>query len=53
MLDGVDNSSYATAHQGYSSEVVSPPPDAIQEFKLQTVLLQIGGGDREPVRLAG
>jgi len=36
MLDGVDNNSYATSHQGYSSEVVVPPPDAIQEFKLQT-----------------
>jgi hypothetical protein len=36
ILDGIDNNSYATSHQGYSSQVVVPAPDAIQEFKLQT-----------------
>src|SRR5215471_5531618 len=36
VMDGIDNNSYATSNQGYSNEVVQPPPDAVQEFRVQT-----------------
>jgi hypothetical protein len=36
VMDGVDNNSYATSHQGNSNQIVQPPPDAVQEFRLQT-----------------
>lgn len=35
-LDGVDNNSGSTNQQDNSMQVVQPPPDAIQEFKVQT-----------------
>jgi len=35
-LDGVDNNSASTNQQDNSMQVVQPPPDAIQEFKVQT-----------------
>jgi hypothetical protein len=36
MLDGVDNNSIQSGGTSGSSYVVSPPPDAVAEFKLQT-----------------
>jgi hypothetical protein len=36
VMDGVDNNSYATSHQGNSNQIVQPAPDAVQEFRLQT-----------------
>ena len=36
MLDGVDNNSYGTSNQGYSSQLVQPSPDALSEFKVIT-----------------
>jgi hypothetical protein len=36
LLDGVDNNSYGTSNQGYSSQLVQPSPDAVTEFKVIT-----------------
>jgi len=36
QLDGMDNNSYGTSNQGYSSQVVQPSPDALAEFKVIT-----------------
>jgi len=36
LMDGLDNNSYGTSNQGYSSQVVQPSPDAIAEFKILT-----------------
>ena len=36
MLDGVDNNSYGTSNQGYSSQLVQPSPDSLSEFKVVT-----------------
>jgi Carboxypeptidase regulatory-like domain/TonB-dependent Receptor Plug Domain/TonB dependent receptor len=36
LLDGVDNNSYGTSNQNYSSQVVQPSPDALAEFRLIT-----------------
>ena len=36
LLDGVDNNAYGTSNQGFSSQVVNLPPDAIQEFRIVT-----------------
>jgi hypothetical protein len=36
LLDGVDNNSYGTSNQGYSSQLVQPSPDALAEFKVIT-----------------
>lgn len=35
-LDGIDNNSYSTNLQEGSVQNVQPPPDALQEFRLQT-----------------
>src|SRR5208337_3716217 len=35
-LDGIDNNSASTNQQDNSMQVVQPPPDAIEEFKVQT-----------------
>ena len=35
-LDGVDNNSYGTSNQGFSSQVVQLSPDAVGEFKVVT-----------------
>lgn len=35
-LDGVDNNSASTNQQDNSMQVVQPPPDAIEEFRMQT-----------------
>src|SRR5687768_40111 len=36
MLDGADNNSFSTNLQERSPQVVAPPVDALQEFKVQT-----------------
>jgi outer membrane receptor protein involved in Fe transport len=36
LLDGLDNNSYGTSNQNYSSQVVQPSPDALAEFRLIT-----------------
>ena len=34
LLDGMDNNSYGTSNQGYSSQLVQLSPDALAEFKV-------------------
>jgi hypothetical protein len=36
LLDGIDNNYYSTENQGFSSQVIHPSPDAIEQFKVQT-----------------
>jgi len=36
LLDGVDNNSYGTSNQGFSNQVMQPPPDALAEMKVVT-----------------
>src|ERR1700733_12752721 len=36
LLDGLDNNSYGTSNQDYSSQVVQPSPDALAEFRVIT-----------------
>lgn len=36
LLDGVDNNAYGTSNQGFSNQVMQPPPDALDEFKVVT-----------------
>ncbi len=36
LMDGLDNNYFGTSNQGFSNEVVQPPPDAIAEFRLIT-----------------
>jgi len=36
LLDGVDNNAYGTSNQGFSNQVMQPPPDAVAEFKVVT-----------------
>jgi hypothetical protein len=36
LIDGVDNNAYGTSNQGFSSQVMQPPPDAISEFRVVT-----------------
>src|ERR671920_1027243 len=36
MIDGVDNNAYGTSNQGFSNQVMQPPPDAVGEFKVVT-----------------
>jgi hypothetical protein len=49
LLDGLDNNSYGTSNQNYSSQVVQPSPDALAEFKVITSNFsaeygRVGGG---------
>ena len=49
LMDGLDNNSYGTSNQNYSSQVVQPRPDAIAEFKVITSNFsaeygRVGGG---------
>ena len=36
MLDGLENSNYGTSNQGFANENISPSPDAVSEFRLET-----------------
>jgi Carboxypeptidase regulatory-like domain/TonB dependent receptor/TonB-dependent Receptor Plug Domain len=36
LIDGVDNNAYGTSNQGFSNQVMQPPPDAVGEFKVVT-----------------
>src|SRR2546429_4261590 len=36
LLNGVDNNSWSENLQEFSVQVVQPPPDAVQEFRVQT-----------------
>src|SRR5262249_26591573 len=36
LIDGVDNNAYGTINQGFSNQVMQPPPDAVGEFKVVT-----------------
>ena len=36
LIDGVDNNAYGTSNQGFSNQVMQPPPDAIREFQVVT-----------------
>ena len=36
LLDGIDNNAYGTSNQGFSNQVMQPPPDAVAEFKVVT-----------------
>ena len=36
LLDGVDNNAYGTSNQGFSNQVIQPPPDALDEFRVVT-----------------
>ena len=36
MIDGLDNNAYATSNQGFSNQVMQPPPDAVAEFQVIT-----------------
>ena len=49
LLDGLDNNSYGTSNQNYSSQVVQPSPDAVAEFAVITSNFsaeygRVGGG---------
>src|SRR5215470_16870896 len=36
LIDGVDNNAYVTSNQGFSNQVMQPPPDAVGEFRVVT-----------------
>lgn len=36
LLDGIDNNYFGTSNQGFSNQVVQPPPDAVAEFRVIT-----------------
>ncbi|MDE1156046.1 MAG: carboxypeptidase regulatory-like domain-containing protein [Acidobacteriaceae bacterium] len=36
LLDGVDNNNYGTSNQGFANENISPSPDAVEEFRVDT-----------------
>ncbi|MBM3725676.1 MAG: TonB-dependent receptor [Acidobacteria bacterium] len=36
LLDGIDNNAYGTSNQGFSNQVMQPPPDAVAEFQVVT-----------------
>ncbi len=36
MLDGLDNNAYATSNQGFSNQIMQPPPDAVAEVQIIT-----------------
>jgi hypothetical protein len=49
LMDGIDNNSYGTSNQDYSSQVVQASPDALAEFKVITSNFsaeygRVGGG---------
>ena len=36
MLDGLDNNAYGTSNQGFSNQVMNPPPDSVAEVQVVT-----------------
>ncbi len=36
LIDGVDNNAFGTSNQGFSNQVMQPPPDAVSEFRVVT-----------------
>lgn len=36
LLDGLENSNYGTSNQGFENENISPSPDAVSEFRVET-----------------
>ena len=36
LIDGVDNNALGTSNQGFSNQVMQPPPDAVGEFRVVT-----------------
>ena len=36
LMDGLDNNYFGTSNQGFSNQVVQPPPDAVAEFRVIT-----------------
>src|SRR5206468_5633220 len=36
LIDRVDNNAYGTSNQGFSNQVMQPPPDAVGEFRVVT-----------------
>src|SRR5499427_9088224 len=36
LIDGIDNNAYGTSNQGFSNQVMQPPPDAVGEFRVVT-----------------
>src|SRR5260370_2324818 len=36
MLDGLDNNGYGTSNQGFSNQVMQPPPDSVAEVQVVT-----------------
>src|SRR5580658_341446 len=49
LMDGIDNNSYGTSNQNYSSQVAQPSPDALAEFRIITSNFsaeygRVGGG---------
>lgn len=38
LMDGIDNNAYGTSNQGFSNQVVQATPDALEQFKVVTVL---------------
>ena len=58
LMDGLDNNSYGTSNQNYSSQVVQPSPDAIAEFRVITSNFsaeygRVGGGVVNAVMRSG
>lgn len=36
LLDGLDNNNYGTSNQGFANENITPSPDAVEEFRIET-----------------
>ncbi len=36
LLDGVDNNAYGESNQGFSNQVIQPPPDSVAQFQIVT-----------------
>lgn len=36
LLDGLENSNYGTSNQGFEDQNISPSPDAVSEFRVET-----------------
>jgi hypothetical protein len=36
LLDGIDNNAYGESNQGFSNQVIQPPPDSVAQFQVVT-----------------